>query len=194
MNGSDAKYLSENELSSEIGGPKHDTLINLDNYQFWFKTLGPNGNRLHPFDVELLPPLPVDPAQQQTVMADRSRYSIPIEEAKRESERVLHEFLVKYGGPSMISAGATGLPPDVLVEHTASGDQKPRKRKPDDTDAQAARALSGEGEKTGSSTELPSWNQLPSQQSISDSETEELLSGLIDIANPDEPKNSKSGN
>jgi hypothetical protein len=195
VNGADAEYLAQKELSSDIGGPKHDTLINLDTFQFWFKTLGPKGNRLQPFDAELLRPLPVDVSQQQAVFENRSQYSVLIEDAKRDSERVLNDFLMKYGGPSMLSAGATGLPPDEMVERTAAGDRKPRKRTPDDTDSEAARALSGEAEKGDAATVLPSWNQLPSQQKpLSDTETEEFLSGLIDVANTEDPKDPESGN
>jgi hypothetical protein len=193
MNGTDAKYLSEMELSSDIGGPKHDTLINLDNYHFWFKTLSPSGNRLHPFDVELLPPPLVDSSQQEKVMSERSLYSVPIADAKRDSERVLHEFLVEYGGPSMLSAGSTGLPPDEMVERTAAGEKKPRKRKPDDTDEEAARALSGEAETGDVSTVLPSWNQLPSQQKEGGRiDTGELLSKLVDLANSEEVKDPEA--
>ena len=103
VNGEDAHKLASEEFATRAGGPSAETLINLEEYTAYVKTVSEDGRRVAPFLLQTAKPLRYDPALAARILDRRRQYSAPIEIARRDAENSYEEI---YGKPALVSAGA----------------------------------------------------------------------------------------
>lgn len=81
VNGEDATYLSEHELSEKFGGPPADTLISMDPYSCYARFMREDNKLSRPFFFLASPPIPTSNNVYQEVMELRKGYAVPKEQA-----------------------------------------------------------------------------------------------------------------
>ena len=89
VNGRDAEYLSENEFSSEYGGPSQDSLISLPPHTCYARFLREDNVLSRPFFFNSVPPFEIDENLQKKVMENRKTYSKPKAEALADASKYL---------------------------------------------------------------------------------------------------------
>lgn len=104
MNGIDARYLSEHELSGDKGGPSADTLIGLDQYKTYARLERATGGVSRPFYFETVGPPDFDAMLADDILRRRANYSIPYEEAEERARATM--FHIKRYRNVVSSEGA----------------------------------------------------------------------------------------
>jgi Type IV secretory pathway, VirD4 components len=110
MNGEDARYISENELSAKDGGPAASTLTNLEPYFAYARLVRPDGKLTRPFYFVAREPAKVDEAQAKIVWDKRATYSRSLVDATREAAAQATYLDDQYGGV-LLSNGAQPVNP-----------------------------------------------------------------------------------
>ena len=93
-NGADAYYLTKHELDAER--VRAESLMNQPRGHAYVKTVNAEGLPIPVFALEAAPPLEVDPAVVQSVLAGRAAYAVPAAEADR-LVRISLAMLDEYG-------------------------------------------------------------------------------------------------
>jgi hypothetical protein len=119
VNGEDAEELSKREFARTAGGPGMESLINLDPYQAWIRTIDEGGRPLRPFLVNLRKPIEPDDAAAGRVMARRRRYAVPLPMAKEQSLSNLRRWMQNYNLNNLLSDGGGALLP--IQPHAGTG-------------------------------------------------------------------------
>lgn len=107
VNGEDAEELSKREFARTAGGPGMESLINLDPYQAWIRTIDENGRPLRPFLVNLRTPIDPDESIINRAMALRRDYAVPLEIAKEQASSSLRHWMQVYNLTNMVSDGGS---------------------------------------------------------------------------------------
>jgi hypothetical protein len=92
MNGEDAAYISDKELSGEKGGPAADTLISLDPHKAYVRLERQTGGLSRPFYFESEAPPEYDHLLAHHIRDLRAGYSLPYEVARRNALEMLTIF------------------------------------------------------------------------------------------------------
>lgn len=109
VNGEDADYLAENELSDTFGGPTRDTLISLDPYTCYARIMRKDGKLTRPFFFHTAEPVASNPVIRREVLDERDKYARKRSEAVAEAAEYLNR-IEQYGfySSGKIVAGGSG--------------------------------------------------------------------------------------
>ena len=109
VNGEDADYLAENELSDSFGGPTRDTLISLDPFTCYARIMRKDGKLTRPFFFHTAAPVISNPDIRQEVLDERDKYARKRSEAVAEAAEYLNR-IEQYGfySSGKIVAGGSG--------------------------------------------------------------------------------------
>jgi hypothetical protein len=166
MNGEDAKYLSENEMSSKEGGPTAATLTNLEPFRSYARIVRADGRVTRPFYFAVAPPKKVNFAQRDAVFNARSKYSLPRDIAEAKALEKI-SYLDQYGG-SLLSAGVGGSSTQRSVSPSESKGIQALKRA-----SNILRGEDGDGASEHSNAAPKLWNSLNDSVSGFDDDEEE---------------------
>lgn len=104
ISGEDAQKLSLEEFGTDSGGPHPDTLVNLDEYTAYMKTITGGGRRVPAFAFKTAAPLAFDPNLSKLVLKKRAAYSTPIDKARAEAEE---KYNLIYEADTLLSGGVS---------------------------------------------------------------------------------------